>query len=207
MQRALTKDTIVIVDGLNYIKGYRYQMYCAARELSLRVATVSRHDLCPVNLRQQHKLEDSCSPSVGLRRGHTGTMPRMACATHPGAGVHAFDVSSTRIRQSHLLLATKPLLCGATGSTTSFSGSKSRRQWSDGIRHYSPSPGTRNCLSVTSGKLLRLDLSSLLMRVRLRYVSLPTSPRRPSLIVQHRSPSRLQMHFKRLSRHPTPSFP
>jgi len=42
MQRVLTKDTIVIVDGLNYIKGYRYQMYCAARELSIRVATVSR---------------------------------------------------------------------------------------------------------------------------------------------------------------------
>lgn len=46
MQRVLTKDTIVIVDGLNYIKGYRYQMYCVARELSIRVATVSRHDLC-----------------------------------------------------------------------------------------------------------------------------------------------------------------
>lgn len=46
MQRVLTKDTIVIVDGLNYIKGYRYQMYCVARELSIRVATVSRYDLC-----------------------------------------------------------------------------------------------------------------------------------------------------------------
>ena len=46
MQRALTRDTIVIVDGLNYIKGYRYQMYCVARELSVRIATVSRQVLC-----------------------------------------------------------------------------------------------------------------------------------------------------------------
>jgi protein KTI12 len=46
MQRALTKDTIVIVDGLNYIKGYRYQMYCVTRELSMRVATVGLPDLC-----------------------------------------------------------------------------------------------------------------------------------------------------------------
>jgi tRNA uridine 5-carbamoylmethylation protein Kti12 len=30
----------VIVDSLNYIKGFRYQMYCAARELKARVCTV-----------------------------------------------------------------------------------------------------------------------------------------------------------------------
>ncbi|EJD02833.1 chromatin associated protein KTI12 [Fomitiporia mediterranea MF3/22] len=40
MQRAIGKDTIVIVDGMNYIKGYRYQMYCAAREHRIRVCTV-----------------------------------------------------------------------------------------------------------------------------------------------------------------------
>lgn len=44
MQRAIGKDTIVIVDGMNYIKGYRYQMYCAAREHRLRVCTVSASD-------------------------------------------------------------------------------------------------------------------------------------------------------------------
>ena len=39
--RSLGSNTIVIVDGMNYIKGFRYQMYCAARELSIRVCTVS----------------------------------------------------------------------------------------------------------------------------------------------------------------------
>ncbi|TFY81486.1 hypothetical protein EWM64_g2530 [Hericium alpestre] len=40
MQREMAKDTILIVDAMNYIKGFRYQMYCAARELKLRVCTV-----------------------------------------------------------------------------------------------------------------------------------------------------------------------
>ena len=41
MQRHLGQDTILIVDGMNYIKGFRYQMYCAAREMKIRVCTVS----------------------------------------------------------------------------------------------------------------------------------------------------------------------
>ncbi|KAI0072500.1 chromatin associated protein KTI12 [Panus rudis PR-1116 ss-1] len=48
MQRLMSRDTILIVDSLNYIKGFRYQMYCAARELKLRVCTVyvvATHDL------------------------------------------------------------------------------------------------------------------------------------------------------------------
>lgn len=40
--RAMNKETIVIVDAMNYIKGSRYQMYCAAREASVRTCTVSR---------------------------------------------------------------------------------------------------------------------------------------------------------------------
>ncbi|CAL1706625.1 unnamed protein product [Somion occarium] len=40
MQRQMSQDTILIVDSLNYIKGFRYQMYCAARELKLRVCTI-----------------------------------------------------------------------------------------------------------------------------------------------------------------------
>jgi len=49
IQRQMGQDTILIVDGLNYIKGFRYQMYCAAREHKLRVCTVyvvATHDLC-----------------------------------------------------------------------------------------------------------------------------------------------------------------
>ena len=41
VQRQMAQDTILIVDSLNYIKGFRYQMYCAAREHKLRVCTVS----------------------------------------------------------------------------------------------------------------------------------------------------------------------
>ncbi|KAF8070212.1 chromatin associated protein KTI12 [Lyophyllum atratum] len=40
MQRQMAVDTILIVDALNYIKGFRYQMYCAAREMKLRVCTI-----------------------------------------------------------------------------------------------------------------------------------------------------------------------
>ncbi|KAG2111312.1 chromatin associated protein KTI12 [Suillus discolor] len=38
--RHIAKDTILIVDGMNYIKGFRYQLYCKAREAGVRVATV-----------------------------------------------------------------------------------------------------------------------------------------------------------------------
>ncbi|KAI0779389.1 chromatin associated protein KTI12 [Fomes fomentarius] len=49
MQRQMGQDTILIVDSMNYIKGFRYQMYCAAREHKLRVCTVfvvATHDQC-----------------------------------------------------------------------------------------------------------------------------------------------------------------
>jgi protein KTI12 len=32
--RRTNKETIIIADGLNYIKGFRYQLYCVAREMS-----------------------------------------------------------------------------------------------------------------------------------------------------------------------------
>jgi len=40
IQRQMGQDSILIVDSLNYIKGFRYQLYCAAREFKLRVCTV-----------------------------------------------------------------------------------------------------------------------------------------------------------------------
>jgi len=49
IQRQMALDTILIVDAPNYIKGFRYQMYCAAREMKLRVCTVyvvATHELC-----------------------------------------------------------------------------------------------------------------------------------------------------------------
>jgi hypothetical protein len=40
LQRQLAVDRILILDSLNYIKGFRYQIYCAAREMKLRTCTV-----------------------------------------------------------------------------------------------------------------------------------------------------------------------
>jgi protein KTI12 len=34
VQRALSKDDIVIADGMNYIKGFRYQLFCEAKALA-----------------------------------------------------------------------------------------------------------------------------------------------------------------------------
>lgn len=56
MQRYMNQDTILIVDGLNYIKGFRYQMYCAARELKLRVCTVRLFDTAPIHVIESHYL-------------------------------------------------------------------------------------------------------------------------------------------------------
>ena len=38
--RNLTKDTVVILDALNYIKGYRYELYCASKSLKTTQVTV-----------------------------------------------------------------------------------------------------------------------------------------------------------------------
>lgn len=43
VQRHMAIDTILIVDSLNYIKGFRYQLFCAARQLKLRTCTVRHH--------------------------------------------------------------------------------------------------------------------------------------------------------------------
>ncbi|KAI9442300.1 chromatin associated protein KTI12, partial [Lactarius indigo] len=50
VQRQMGRDTILIVDALNYIKGFRYQLYCAAREFKLRVCTSRFMSLLHQNL-------------------------------------------------------------------------------------------------------------------------------------------------------------
>ncbi|PPQ70687.1 hypothetical protein CVT24_000169 [Panaeolus cyanescens] len=40
VQRQMAPHTALIVDSLNYIKGFRYQLYCAAREFKLRTCTI-----------------------------------------------------------------------------------------------------------------------------------------------------------------------
>ena len=38
--RLLTKDNVVICDGLNYIKGFRYELYCASKSVKTTQVTV-----------------------------------------------------------------------------------------------------------------------------------------------------------------------
>ena len=40
VERWLTKDRVVICDGLNYIKGFRYQLYCIARSIGTPSCTL-----------------------------------------------------------------------------------------------------------------------------------------------------------------------
>lgn len=44
IKRALGKDSIVIADGLNYIKGFRYQIYCEAKAVQTPSCVVSATD-------------------------------------------------------------------------------------------------------------------------------------------------------------------
>lgn len=41
VKRALGRDTIVVADGLNYIKGFRYQLYCEAKAVQTPSCVVS----------------------------------------------------------------------------------------------------------------------------------------------------------------------
>lgn len=42
VKRVLTKQSIVIADGLNYIKGFRYQLYCEAKAVCTPSCVVSQ---------------------------------------------------------------------------------------------------------------------------------------------------------------------
>lgn len=49
VKRVLSRDDIVIADGLNYIKGFRYQLYCEAKAVSTPSCVVSGNNI--LNLR------------------------------------------------------------------------------------------------------------------------------------------------------------
>ncbi|WVQ80401.1 hypothetical protein IAT38_002506 [Cryptococcus sp. DSM 104549] len=60
VNRSLGPETITIVDSANYIKGFRYQMYCAAREAHVRVCTI--HVVAPPNkCSEWHERRGECS--------------------------------------------------------------------------------------------------------------------------------------------------
>lgn len=47
--RLLNKDNVVICDGLNYIKGFRYELYCASKSVKTTQVTV-QCDLCDADV-------------------------------------------------------------------------------------------------------------------------------------------------------------
>lgn len=57
VRRDLSKDTIVILDGLNYIKGFRYQLFCEAKNLGTTycvIQVIAPTDVCfKINSTQQ----------------------------------------------------------------------------------------------------------------------------------------------------------
>ncbi|CAE6444797.1 unnamed protein product [Rhizoctonia solani] len=78
--RDLSKNTILIVDSLNYIKGFRYQMYCAAREIGVRVATVfvvATPDLCKEwNQKREDRYSDATFDNLIQRYEEPNSMVR-----------------------------------------------------------------------------------------------------------------------------------
>ena len=68
MKRALGKDTIVIADGLNYIKGFRYQLYCEAKA----VQTPS----CVVRIPSSNDTRDKADEPRGPYRNANRQMSR-----------------------------------------------------------------------------------------------------------------------------------
>ena len=55
--RVLNKDTTVILDGLNYIKGFRYELYCASKAAKTTQITV-HCDLSPEDARAFNRGDD-----------------------------------------------------------------------------------------------------------------------------------------------------
>ncbi|KAH8548351.1 chromatin associated protein KTI12 [Umbelopsis sp. PMI_123] len=55
VERLVSKDDLVIADGMNYIKGFRYQLYCVARAISTPHCVV--HCGTPINLARQWNSE------------------------------------------------------------------------------------------------------------------------------------------------------
>lgn len=82
VQRALALDKIIILDSLNYIKGFRYQLYCAAREAKCRVCTVyviTKPDICREwndNRQDEHKYAPETLENLFMRYEEPSSMVR-----------------------------------------------------------------------------------------------------------------------------------
>lgn len=72
IKRALSKDAVVIADGLNYIKGYRYQLWCEAKAAGTRCCVVhaaAREDECKDWNRERLRKQKDETGGDGLGEG------------------------------------------------------------------------------------------------------------------------------------------
>lgn len=129
--RALNKETIVIVDAMNYIKGSRYQMYCAAREASVRPCTVSR------SFRGAERKLTISYRRAGLHRYPASKMRRVEHYTTIDFLLHRAHVSLELLEHQLTLANVGP---PSAVWRTSSHASKSPHHQHDGIHHSSPSP-------------------------------------------------------------------
>ena len=105
VQRHIAVDTILIVDSLNYIKGFRYQLYCAARELKLRTCTVRNH-FSPYNQNHQ-STERYLSSQVQIYAENGMRLDKRAiCTTQPRTSTRRFS----HLPSSSLLYSLENLL-------------------------------------------------------------------------------------------------
>jgi len=125
VQRFLATDTILILDSLNYIKGFRYQLYCAAREMKLRTCTVRRYSQ-PLGL-HEHPHPGICRcPSRPLSTVEFPSRERLLTP----------DASRSHFPPFQSLSST------CTVWITSWSDLKNRHPWFVGIRLFSLWLGT-----------------------------------------------------------------
>jgi protein KTI12 len=62
VDRLLQKDSVVIADGPNYIKGYRYELYCIARSMKTQhcvIHVAASKDMCAKWNGEQHHYSES----------------------------------------------------------------------------------------------------------------------------------------------------
>lgn len=74
VKRALGRDSIVIADGLNYIKGFRYQLYCEAKAVQTPSCVVSAASRDPTAV-----TEDQADLLQGPHRDTRREMQRDEC--------------------------------------------------------------------------------------------------------------------------------
>ncbi|KIW26014.1 uncharacterized protein PV07_09144 [Cladophialophora immunda] len=115
IKRALSKDNVVIADGLNYIKGYRYQLWCEAKAAGTRCCVVhvaAQEDECKrwnrERLRAWGRELDGHDDGVGKETGNVTDRP-----TQHGQGE---SVLGHLVPESHTAIYGDRVLENATGA-------------------------------------------------------------------------------------------